>query len=129
MLLFNRSLRLGALALALAGCGGGGVGSPRSEPLEVQPSSYLNFKGVGLTPQNLPEAVAGNGTTARAFGDFAREGRLDLITATLTYSVVQPIASATPSSLLAQNEQWLCGGLQAPQVCIWLYSSPQIFGC
>lgn len=98
MLLFNRSLRLGALALALAGCGGGGVGSPRSEPLEVQPSSYLNFKGVGLTPQNLPEAVAGNGTT-RAFGDFAREGRLDLITATLTYSVVQPIASATPSSL------------------------------
>lgn len=95
----------------LAGCGGGGGSSSAGasgnssvtrlsgSPIPIQASSYLNFKNIGLQPENLPSNVSGNGTTARAYGDFTRTGNIDVITATLTYDVNKPISMATPSEL------------------------------
>lgn len=86
-------------ALCIAACGGGsnggadGKGSRYSgTPIAVKSSSYLNFKDVGLTPSRLP--VTGD---ARAYGDFAQTGNLDLFTAELTYDVNRPIGQATPA--------------------------------
>lgn len=90
------------LICSLIACGGGGGGSGTrlsSVPIAPQGSSYLNFKNLNLSPQSIPEGVAGNGTTARAYGDFSRSGNIDLITATLTYKPSLPIGSATPSAL------------------------------
>jgi hypothetical protein len=64
----------------------------------VLPSSYQNFKAVGLTPQNLPSGLSGVGVV-RAYADFSGQGRLDLFTASLTYDVRRPIQQATPSRL------------------------------
>jgi hypothetical protein len=82
-------------------CGGGGGGggsatAPSGPPILPQSTSYLNFKNVGLTPQNLRQDFADD---ARAFGDFAKAGRLDLITASITYDMRKPIEQATPSRL------------------------------
>lgn len=79
----------------LISCGGGGSGDGTrlsGSPKAVLPTSYLNFKGVGLTPMNLP--TFGN---ARAYADFSKTGNLDLFTADLTYSANNPIGQATPS--------------------------------
>jgi hypothetical protein len=92
----------------VAACGGG-TGSasmerPTSEPAgeapsrTVLPSSYQNFKAVGLTPQNLPRGLSGVGVV-RAYADFSGQGRLDLFAASLTYDVRRPIQQATPSRL------------------------------
>lgn len=78
---------------------GGSKPTPPAEPptpLPVRATSYENFKAVGLTPQVLPAGRSGSGTV-RAYADFSRSGRLDLFTATLTYSPTQPIGDATPS--------------------------------
>lgn len=92
-----------AFIATLFACGGGGEGSSdsilSSTPIAVQKSSYLNFKNIGLTPQSVPASVGGNGTTARAYGDFSRTGNIDLITATLTYRSSLPIENATSSRL------------------------------
>ena len=93
----------GIALLLLASCGGGGGGgspaltqTPASTPIAPQSSSYLNFKNIGLLPQELPGNIGGNGTTARAYADYFRSGNLDLFTASLTY---HPPASATVARL------------------------------
>jgi hypothetical protein len=83
----------------LHGCGGGGSSATTptpTPPLRTAETSYMNFKGVGLTPQSLPSGRAGVGTV-RAYGDFSRSGQLDLFTATLTYWPPTTPSAATPS--------------------------------
>lgn len=103
-----------SVALLLAACGGGGnVGSvavPAQDgslvsasagaatPKPVLPTSYQNFKAVGLTPQDLPAGRTGVGVV-RAYADFSGQGRLDLFTASLTYDPRRPVQNATPSRL------------------------------
>lgn len=111
-----KSMLVVCFAGVLAACGGGGGSSGNNNsssnsssnssptrlsgtPLAIQSSSYLNFKNIGLQPENVPGSVSGNGTTARAYGDFTRTGNIDLITATITYDVTLPISAATPSTL------------------------------
>lgn len=91
---------IATFSAVLAACGGGGgssgdVSTPLP-PLAVQPTSYQNFKEVGLTSQSLPFGRAGVGTV-RTFADFSRQGRLDLFTATPTYWPPTTPAAATPS--------------------------------
>jgi hypothetical protein len=99
---------LGLLCM-LAACGGGaGTGSvdgaTTSPPPDavvaraVLPTSYQNFKAVGLTPQLLPAGRSGVGVV-RAYADFSGRGQLDLFTASLTYDPQRPIQNATPSRL------------------------------
>ena len=89
--------------VVLSACGGGSGGTvnlpapARATPIAPQATSYLNFKNVGLLPQALPSVVAGNGATARAYGDFFLRGQLDLFAARLTYDPGKPAASATPA--------------------------------
>ena len=94
------------VVLLLVSCGGGGSSSvststsaPVSLPIAVQSSSYLNFKNIGLMPQDLPGNIGGNGTTARAYADYFRSGSIDLFSASLTYDSGKPAASATPARL------------------------------
>lgn len=101
---FDKSFFVPLVLCLLSACGGGGGGGSAgtrssASPVAVQATSYLNFKNIGLSPQSVPSGVAGNGTTARAYGDFTRTGNTDLITATLTYNPSLPIASATSSTL------------------------------
>ena len=104
--------RLGILfLLCLSACGGGGggegsagSGATTAPPVEapsvrvVFPTSYQNFKAVGLEPQLLPAGRSGVGVV-RAFADFSGRGQLDLFTASLTYDPQRPIQNATPSRL------------------------------
>lgn len=96
------SIALTAFSLGLAACGGGGssADTPPAEalpPIAVAATSYANFKQVGLTPQELPPGM--NGTqTFRTYADFSRHGRLDLFTATITYTISKPESEATKST-------------------------------
>lgn len=115
------------LATLLAACGGGGGGVPESPvakaPAQPLPTSYQNFKAVGLLPQWLPGGAGGNGVI-RAYGDFTGRGKLDLFTAALTYSADRGIAAATPSRLEIwsrdDNGSWTQAGalLSTTQGCI-----------
>lgn len=100
-----------ALLTACGGGGGGGPGNlgvkPESDATQpvlvpvakpVLPTSYQNFKAVGLTPQDLPGGRSGVGVV-RAYADFSGQGRLDLFTASLTYDPRRPVQNATPSRL------------------------------
>jgi hypothetical protein len=98
----------------LTACGGGGSGGGignvvKPEPDATQPAvvpvaklvlptSYQNFKVVGLTPQDLPGGLTGVGVV-RAYADFSGQGRLDLFAASLTYDPWRPVQNATPSRL------------------------------
>jgi hypothetical protein len=99
---------LGLLCM-LAACGGGsGTGSVDGATTSPQPNaavaravlptSYQNFKAVGLTPQLLPAGRSGVGVV-RAYADFSGRGQLDLFTASLTYDPQRPIQNATSSRL------------------------------
>jgi hypothetical protein len=100
------------MSLALISCGGGGGdtgqagGTPASGgdatiALSTSDNSYANFKGISLTPQNLP--VFGD---ARAYGRFSGNSQPDLFIATLNYS---PSAStpqtAAPSTFAIYRKQ------------------------
>ena len=99
----------------LTACGGGGGGKGlgnvvvKPEPDATQPvvvpvakpvlpTSYQNFKAVGLKPQDLPGGRSGVGVV-RAYADFSGQGLLDLFTASLTYDPRRPVQNATPSRL------------------------------
>ncbi len=97
ILLFGYTIIVG-----LSACGGSSGQLPdqlliNSQPILPQATSYLNFKNVGLQPQALPANVAGNGATARSYGDFFKRGHLDLFAALLTYDIKKPAASASPA--------------------------------
>ena len=113
---YARMVLAATVLLVLHGCGGGGGDAPQGiaplppavagplppvTPLQVSDSSYKNFKSVGLTPQVLPPGFGVH--TTRGYADFSRSGRLDLFTASLTYSPTNPVGQATPSRF----EFWL----------------------
>ncbi len=100
-----------ALAALAQGCGGGGgetgpvaapAPTPTPTPVASTETSYANFKKIGLTPQTLPPGRSGNGTI-RAFGNFSGSGRLDLFTATVTYS---PNSSTPATATASLFEFW-----------------------
>ena len=66
---------------------------PAPRVVGLSPTSYENYKAIGLTPQILPRGD----NTIRAYGSFTGSGRLDLFRAVSTYNVAQPASSATPS--------------------------------
>lgn len=113
---------IGVLSACGGGGGGGGAGippiavapppAPAAEPpaspppaaSSSAPSSYQNFKAIGLTPQRLPAGVGGVGTI-RAYGDFSGSGRIDLFTATLTYWPPTTPQAATPGKFEIWRKQ------------------------
>lgn len=120
------------LVVSLSACGGGSgsVSDPvKTTPIAPQATSYLNFKNVGLTPQLLPSAVAGNGTTARAYGDFFRSGQLDLFAARLTYDPGKPLANATPARFSFWIRQEDGGYAEDPTRIVTDASSPATQPC
>lgn len=70
------------------------VGAVTPGPSAISPSSYANFKQIGLTAQTLP-GFRGN---ARAYGDFLGNGQIDLFTAQTTYVAALPASAATPAA-------------------------------
>lgn len=94
------------------------VGGVSTAP-SLFPTSYANYKQIGMTPQTLP---SGN-NTIRAYGDFGGNGRLDLFRAVTTYNLALPIAQATPSRFEFHEKQ--LDGSFKPNVLLL----PQSDGC
>lgn len=79
-------------SLQCAGAGGDVSASAILEawaPLPVLPTSYANFKEVGVGTTKIPNWAT------HAYGDFYQEGSRALFTATMTYDRNRPIAEAT----------------------------------
>ncbi|MGD0346179.1 MAG: VCBS repeat-containing protein [Terracidiphilus sp.] len=111
-----------ALTFAFLGCGSGGSGSsgggssatttPTSTSYVPQathwpaavpnaPTSYKNFKEIGLTPQTLPQFG-----DARAYGNFGSSGSFGLFITVLRYSTSMTPAEAAnyPSAYYIYND-------------------------
>ena len=88
---------VGVLTYTLQCTGPGGTSSASATvetwvPLPVAPTSYGNFKEVGLTTTVIPGLLS-----PRAYGDFSQSGERLLFTADLTYSGEKPLELATPA--------------------------------
>lgn len=84
----------GQFTFSLLCIGGGGEVSASVtldawSPLPVLPTSYANFKEVGVGTTRIPNWAT------HAYGDFFQNGSRALFTATMTYDRTKPIAEAT----------------------------------
>jgi hypothetical protein len=80
-------------SLLCTGAGGSASATVRLEawkPLTVLPTSYANFKEVGIGTTTIPNVFG-----IRAYGDFFQDGQRSLFTATQTYDPTKPISQAT----------------------------------
>lgn len=89
---------VGVLTYTLQCTGPGGTSSASATvetwvPLPVAPTSYGNFKEVGLTTTLIPSLYS-----PHAYGDFLQTGERFLFQTDLTYSASKPIELATPAA-------------------------------
>ena len=92
-------------AALITACGGGGGsadggGSSTPPPTSVGPevataSSYRNRVASGFVPEAFPGGVAWYNPIA--WGDFAGNSRVDILSTQLTYDMARPIGEATPA--------------------------------
>jgi hypothetical protein len=85
--------REGMFTFTLTCTGAGGEASATAtleawQPLRVLPTSYLNFKDVGISPTPIPNSAT------RGYGDFFQNGSRALFTASQQYNRDKPIAEA-----------------------------------
>ncbi|MCB1996763.1 MAG: VCBS repeat-containing protein, partial [Rhodoferax sp.] len=82
------------------GADGGGEAATTPPPAAVGPelaaaSSYRNRVDAGFVPESFPGELAWYNPIA--WGNFAGNGRVDILSTRLTYDMARPIAEATPA--------------------------------